>query len=230
MTDRPHHGHESDEALDTFAARIARPLRAAEPPDPALRERVLASIRAGREQDVAPVVALEPRRRPRAVPAAPPAEPRPAWWRRGITVRVTPVGALALAASVAAVAVLGAGPGRGGALGERPAAGAALASAPTPRPDTVHVVRFVFVAPAASAVTVAGDFNNWDGAATRLTRAGSGGVWTATVALPAGRHEYAFVVDGVRWVADPRAGTTVEDEFGGASSVVTVGASAARSL
>jgi hypothetical protein len=42
------------------------------------------------------------------------------------------------------------------------------------------------------------------------------------VRLPAGRHEYAFLVDGERWVADPNAPSSIEDEFGVESSVVTV--------
>ena len=28
------------------------------------------------------------------------------------------------------------------------------------------------------------------------------GVWAVSVALPAGRHEYAFIVDRTRWIAD----------------------------
>ena len=32
--------------------------------------------------------------------------------------------------------------------------------------------------------------------------------------LPAGQHEYMFVVDGERWVADPLAGRYVDDGFG----------------
>jgi hypothetical protein len=40
--------------------------------------------------------------------------------------------------------------------------------------------------------------------------------------LPAGRHEYAFLVDGERWVTDPSAATQ-RDEFGQESSVVRIG-------
>ena len=32
--------------------------------------------------------------------------------------------------------------------------------------------------------------------------------------LPAGQHEYMFVVDGERWVPDPLAGRYVDDGFG----------------
>ena len=39
------------------------------------------------------------------------------------------------------------------------------------------------------------------------------------VPLNAGRYEYAFVVDGKRWIADPAA-SHVRDEFGGETSVL----------
>ena len=47
-------------------------------------------------------------------------------------------------------------------------------------------------------------------------------MWTASVHVTPGRHEYAFIVDGERWVADPYA-ATVSDEFGTSSSVLHVG-------
>jgi 1,4-alpha-glucan branching enzyme len=90
------------------------------------------------------------------------------------------------------------------------------------RADTVWMVRFVFVAPDAKRVALVGDFNAWDREAVHLSRSDSTGVWTTTVALPAGRHEYAFLIDGERWAADPNARTTVRDEFGVQSSVVLV--------
>ena len=99
------------------------------------------------------------------------------------------------------------------------AAAAALAlllGRPTPPPvaGTAVTVRLVLFAPAAQQVAVAGTFNHWDPAATPLVRSGAPGVWTATLTLPAGQHQYAFVVDGARWVPDPAA-PTVDDGFGG---------------
>jgi 1,4-alpha-glucan branching enzyme len=91
------------------------------------------------------------------------------------------------------------------------------------RRDTVHVVRFVLVAPGASSVALAGDFNRWDVNADQLRPVGGDGVWSASVPLTPGRHEYAFVIDGTHWVADPAAAATLADEFGGQSSIVTVG-------
>ena len=91
----------------------------------------------------------------------------------------------------------------------------------TPSPASVVTVRFVLAAPDAREVTVAGTFNQWNSHATPLVRTGSAGVWTATITLPAGQHQYAFVVDGVRWVPDPAA-PAVDDGFGRRNSVLTL--------
>jgi 1,4-alpha-glucan branching enzyme len=49
-----------------------------------------------------------------------------------------------------------------------------------------------------------------------------GRLWTVTIPLAAGRHRYAFLVNGARWLADPSA-PRAQDDFGAPSSVVTVG-------
>jgi len=92
---------------------------------------------------------------------------------------------------------------------------------PTAAPTSLVTVRFVLVAPDAREVSLAGTFNQWDAHATPLIRSGPTGVWTATLTLPAGQHQYAFVVDGVRWVADPGA-PAVNDGFGRRNSVLTL--------
>jgi len=95
--------------------------------------------------------------------------------------------------------------------------------APTPAAATV-TVRFVLFAPEAQQVALAGTFNQWDPAATPLVRTGAPGVWATTLTLPAGRggqHQYAFVVDGARWVADPSA-PAVDDGFGRQNSVLAL--------
>jgi Glycogen recognition site of AMP-activated protein kinase len=116
--------------------------------------------------------------------------------------------------------------------------GAALAAAaaltlllgrPSISAPNVVYVRFVLYAPGARQVAVAGTFNQWDQQATPLVPAGTDGVWTATVALPVGQHQYAFVVDGRRWVADPAA-PAVDDGFGRRNSVVAVTPQGARTL
>ncbi len=124
-----------------------------------------------------------------------------------------------LAAAAALVLVFG---GRG-ALSRRGAGPGIAATA-----ESV-LVRFVLYAPGAKQVGLAGTFNQWDQAATPLVRTGSDGVWTVTVALPAGQHQYAFVVDGRRWVTDPAA-PAVDDGFGRRNSVIAVGGSRGRVL
>ena len=90
-----------------------------------------------------------------------------------------------------------------------------------PATPTLVTVRFVLAAPDAHEVSLAGTFNRWDAHATPLVRSGPTGVWTATLTLPAGQHQYAFVVDGVRWVPDPGA-PAVDDGFGRRNSVLTL--------
>jgi hypothetical protein len=94
--------------------------------------------------------------------------------------------------------------------------------------DSVFV-RFVLYAPGAHRVAVAGTFNQWDRSAALLVPAGRSGVWTTTLALPVGQHQYAFVVDGARWVVDPAA-PAVDDGFGRRNSLVAVTAPGARVL
>lgn len=138
------------------------------------------------------------------------------WWRRRRSIAFSPIGGLAVAAGLAAVMVLG-GLGVARVAGPGPAAVAAA--------DTVHVVRFVFSAPGAASVTLAGDFNGWSRTATPLEDLNGTGQWSVTVPLTAGVHEYAFVVDGERWMADPSA-LVRRDEFGQESSLLALGGSA----
>ena len=70
--------------------------------------------------------------------------------------------------------------------------------------------------------TVAGSFSEWQPEALPLIKE-NGGLWSITLALPLGEHQYQFVIDGERWVPDPRAHAQVDDGFGGTNSVVIVG-------
>ena len=60
----------------------------------------------------------------------------------------------------------------------------------------------------AATVCVAGTFNDWNPTATPLTRQADG-TWAATLALPRGRHEYKFVVDG-EWCCEPGCETVYQ--------------------
>ena len=81
---------------------------------------------------------------------------------------------------------------------------------------------FALARPAARRVAVIGAFNGWNPAATPMAR-DSRGVWTATVALPPGRHAYVFVVDDTLWITDPRAEVVRDPDYGRDQSVIVVG-------
>jgi hypothetical protein len=179
---------------EAFGERVARLLRRVERFDDTFETDLVAAIRADRTIESRPLA--------------------PAWWRTPRTIRLSPLAGLAMAASLAAVVSLGT-LGLSRSRSHAPAARLAMVH------DTVNVVRFVFVGEAKT-VSLVGDFNAWGARPVSLERTGSDGTWTASVPLPSGRHEYAFIVDGRRWVADPFAPST-SDEFNTSSSIITVG-------
>ena len=136
------------------------------------------------------------------------------WWRRRQTLTLGPAGMLAAAAALLLM------------LSGTVVVSRQLASIAPPQlaaaSDTVFIVRFVLTEPAARTVVLVGDFNGWSRTATPLATVDASGQWTVMVPVPSGRHEYAFIVDGQRWTADPLAVVT-RDEFGNESSVLRVG-------
>jgi hypothetical protein len=128
------------------------------------------------------------------------------WALEPRSIRVAPLGMAALAAGIAVLVLVGRN---------------APAAAPAPSVPA-SVVRFAVHAPGASTVALVGDFNDWDARATPLRSAvGDDGLWTIEVPLSAGRHEYAFVVDGTDWRATANA-TPNSDDFGRPNAVVFV--------
>jgi AMP-activated protein kinase-like protein len=115
---------------------------------------------------------------------------------RAFTVRLRPLWTLALAAALGAMLLLPAE--------ESVAPGA-----------EEGIAQFVGHFPGARSVDVVGSFNDWRPGALPLRDENHDGIWHGAVVLPAGQHEYMFVVDGERWVADPLAGRYVDDGFGG---------------
>lgn len=182
---------------DQFIRELAATLRAEEEPSAGFDRRVMAAVR-----HEAATAALRAASRP--------------WWRQR-SISLSPVGALAIAASVAAVAYIGAREIE--SPGDPLSSSATMAAADA---GDTEIVRFVFVDTNATQVAVVGSFNQWRKDATPLEATGVPGVWAVSVPLEAGRHEYAFVVDGEKWSADPFA-PAVTDEFGTESSIVRTG-------
>ncbi|HEU4786270.1 MAG TPA: isoamylase early set domain-containing protein [Gemmatimonadaceae bacterium] len=177
---------------DEFADRIAQPLRAPEVLAPDFEARLMVQARA----EVA---------RQRAVQA------RRSWWMTRRMVMASPLAGLALAAGIAALA----------AISTLTVARRATRQAPSVAVlhDTVQLVRFVFADSSARTVSLVGDFNGWARERTPLHATARAGVWAVSVPLTPGRHEYAFIVNGERWVADPLSPGN-RDEFGTESSVL----------
>jgi Carbohydrate-binding module 48 (Isoamylase N-terminal domain) len=139
-------------------------------------------------------------------------------WRWSVT--LTPLRAMAVAAGLAFMTL---GSGWLFSRGFRPTPAGSVASSPVARIDrTARAVQFVVVAPSAGNVTLVGDFNDWSSTATPMHRASVGGLWSVTVPLPAGRYQYAFVINGREWRADPGAPAAPVDDFGAPNSIVAV--------
>lgn len=186
-------------ADDPLIARVAAALRRPAPLTPDFDARVMAAVR--RASPSLPLRAWTWLREPRAV-------------------AVSPLGALAMAAGLAGILLVG-------AVSRKPEVGSRKETAVGRQPsavsgDAAASVTFVFVAPMARSVALSGDFNDWDASRVLMRREDSG-LWTVDVPLTPGRYRYVFVVDGRRFVADPAAPRAVGDDFGTPTSVVTVG-------
>ena len=86
--------------------------------------------------------------------------------------------------------------------------------APSGLADPEVFVQFRFET-AAMRVQLAGSFTNWE--PRYELRQSAPGIWTVTIPLTHGVHDYAFVVDGRQWVPDPYA-PQIGDGFGGTNS------------
>ena len=180
------------------ARQLGSLLRTEESPRPGFEERVRAAIQSSQSAQsaqTAPSAAAVLRLQPRAAGITA--------WRRRRSVTLPPAGWGALAAGFAALVSLGtlavartgertqrSPDGRNGVVAQ--ATRQAVAS---PSHDTVYVVRFVLTDTRAQTVSLVGDFNAWARRATPLV-AVKHGVLRGDEGLPAGRHEYAFAVDG----------------------------------
>ena len=83
-------------------------------------------------------------------------------------------------------------------------------------------VVFTLKVPGASSVAVIGTFNEWNAKGFEMKGDKERGVWSITLSLPQGRHEYAFLVDGNKVISDPQAVFYEEDGFGSQNSVLVL--------
>lgn len=81
-------------------------------------------------------------------------------------------------------------------------------------------VTFEMHAPDARRVELVGSFTDWKPGQILLRGPDATGHWTATLRLPAGRHEYAYLLDGREWVTDPEAPAQRPDGFGRENAVI----------
>jgi hypothetical protein len=75
-----------------------------------------------------------------------------------------------------------------------------------------NLMTFRLNAPQAIEVCVAGCFNGWRPQASPLKR-NQEGVWTCTMSIEPGEHQYRFIVDG-EWRDDPLNSSRCWNEFG----------------
>ena len=129
------------------------------------------------------------------------------WFVSPRTIRMSPLGGLALAACLLLVMGLAL---RGGIINNDEA------------PQGLSPVKFVLAAPGAREVAVIGSFNGWNAAGWTMRNDAATGLWTLSAALPPGSHEYVFLVDGTTPVPDAAAAFSADDGFGSRNSVLLV--------
>lgn len=149
---------------------------------------------------------------------------RPGWRRfvewliRPRPVRLPPLGGVAAVVAVVMLFILGS-TGRDGSPDRVAGFGQA----------EVVYVQFLFHAPDASSVAIAGDFTDWSPSVSMEDPDGDG-IWMARVPLEPGVSEYMFLIDGTRWMTDPNAQRYKNDGYGHTNAVLAVPASATAGL
>ena len=189
------------EALSQVLGAASAHLRAAPAPD--LTRRVMAAL-----------PAEGPRRR------ASPWRRAVGWlWRpRPVRLALRPAYGLAFAA-LAAVALTQLADEDATGRDVRPGTGLVRETVPAAGEAPPVYVQFRLEAQGASSVALAGTFTGWK--PEYSLRQTAPGEWTVLVPLEPGVHDYAFVIDGERWVADPHA-PQVDDSFGGTNSRISL--------
>lgn len=83
------------------------------------------------------------------------------------------------------------------------------------------VVIFRYYAPNANIVYLSGDFNGWMPDKDAMHK-DEEGVWIIEYPLTPGTYQYKFVVNGKDWHEDPNNPFSVDDNYGGVNSVITI--------
>jgi hypothetical protein len=82
-------------------------------------------------------------------------------------------------------------------------------------------VTFSVRAKVGSKVFLAGSFNDWDPTAKQMSDKNNEGLFSVTVCLEPGCHEFKYVIDGI-WCADPTCVDWVHNDLGTLNSVKSV--------
>lgn len=85
-----------------------------------------------------------------------------------------------------------------------------------------------FDSPSSEKVGLVGDFNEWGKRQVPMSAVNREGKWIFEIDLPPGRYQYAFEVDGKKWLPDPNAKGIIPDGFGGINSVLYISSEAGQ--
>lgn len=80
--------------------------------------------------------------------------------------------------------------------------------------DSARSHTFRVYLPEATSVELVGTFTAWRSSPIAMTRE-STGWWSATAEIPAGEHDFSYLVNGASWVADYAASGVRRNAFGG---------------
>ena len=86
--------------------------------------------------------------------------------------------------------------------------------------SAVGLVHIEFIHSNATAISIAGTFNDWQHEATPMVHLGDGR-WFKELLLPPGVYEYQLVVNG-KWMPDPKTVQTAPNPFGKVNSILRV--------
>ena len=81
-------------------------------------------------------------------------------------------------------------------------------------------IKFKLKAAEGCNVYLVGSFNNWDPQAVALKHNGDG-LYSTSIVLPPGRHEYKFLVNDIWWI-DEECPHCVPNAFGSFNNVIEV--------